>query len=323
MRWLTRRVKRDEGASAVLVGILMVPLVGGLAIALDVGALYVERAQLQNGADAAALAIAHDCAEDGVCDAPSALAASYADQNANDGAANVLTPSFPTANTVVVTASTRVSGSNASAMRHPFAALLGIESSTVVASATAEWGPPQASTVVLPLALSYCEFNAALDGTLQLIRYDTNLECKGPDGHPIPGGFGWLDRPGGECEAFVDLDEATVGSEPGNSYPGACDDIMATLEGKTILVPVFDYAEDIGGQNGIYHVHAFAAFTVTGWKFAGGNSFPQVNIDPAAPACTGNCRGIQGYFDRWVSLEAAQAELGGPGLGAYIVRLIE
>lgn len=323
MRWLTGRLESERGASAVIVGILMVPLLGCLAIALDVGALYVERAQLQNGADAAALAIAHDCAEDGVCDSPSLIAAGFADANANDGAANVLTPTFPTANTVVVTSSTRVAGTNAAALRHPFAALLGIDSSTVMASATAEWGAPQASTVVLPLALSYCEFNAALDGTLQLIRYDTNLECKGPDGHPIPGGFGWLDRPGGGCEAFVDLDAATVGSEPGNSYPGACDAIMAELEGKTVLVPIFDEAEDIGGQHGIYHIHAFAAFTVTGWKFAGGNSLPQVNVDPAAPNCNGNCRGIQGYFERWVSIEAAKAELGGPELGAYIVRLIK
>lgn len=323
MRWLTRRLEPENGASAVLVGILMVPLIGCLAIALDVGALYVERSQLQNGADAAALAIAHDCAEDGVCDNPSIIAANYTDANANDGAANVLTPTFPTVNTVVVTSSTRVAGTNANAISHPFAALLGITSSTVVASATAEWGAPQASAIVLPLALSYCEFNPALDGTLQTIRYDTNLECKGPEGHPIPGGFGWLDRPGGGCEAFIDLDNATVGSEPGNSYPGACDEIMATLEGQTVLVPIFDDAEDIGGEHGVYHVHAFAAFTVTGWKFSGGNSMPNVNIDPAAPPCTGNCRGIQGYFDRWVSLEDAAAELGGPDLGAYFVRLID
>ena len=74
MRRIAERLRSERGATAVLVGILLVPLVGCLAIALDVGALYVERGQLQNGADAAALAVAQECAEDGKCDAPAALA---------------------------------------------------------------------------------------------------------------------------------------------------------------------------------------------------------------------------------------------------------
>ena len=63
MRWITALRDDERGASAVLVAILLVPLLGFAAIALDVGALYVERGQLQNGADAAALAIAQDCSD--------------------------------------------------------------------------------------------------------------------------------------------------------------------------------------------------------------------------------------------------------------------
>ena len=304
-------------------GILLVPLIGFLAIAVDVGALYVERGQLQNGADAAALAIAQECAEDSVCNSPSALAATFSDSNANDGAANNLTPVFPNDHTVVVSTSTLEASSGDSAINHPFAALIGHDQTTVGATATAEWGSPRASEIVLPLALSYCELNPALDGTLQLIRYDTNLTCKGPDGHPIPGGFGWLDRPGNGCEAYVDLVNSIVQSEPGNSYPGACDDTMSQLEGTTVLIPIFDGAQSQSGPAKWYDVYAFAAFTVTGWKFSGGNSFPQVNIDSAAPKCTGNCRGIQGYFSHWVSLDSAGGDIGGPNLGATIVRLID
>ena len=56
-------------------------------VVIDVGALYVERCELQNGADAAALAVAQDCAE-GDCGSGggSVRAQQYADLNANDSA---------------------------------------------------------------------------------------------------------------------------------------------------------------------------------------------------------------------------------------------
>jgi hypothetical protein len=321
-----KRLRSERGATAVIVGILLVPLTGCLAIALDVGALYVERGQLQNGADAAALAIAQECAEDGKCDSPISLAATFSDANANDGAANNFEPTFPNDHTVTVTTSTLEASSGDSALHHPFAALIGIESTTVFADATAEWGPPQSSIVVLPLAMSYCEFMASGGPTvelLMLIRYDTNVTCKGPDGHPIPGGFGWLDRPGNGCEAYIDLENGTADSEPGNSYPGACDSTMSDLKGTVILVPIFDGAVNEKGVVKTYSLSGFAAFMITGWKFSGAG-YPQVSTDPAAPKCTGNCRGIQGYFTEWVSLEdAGNAEIGGPNFGATIVRLID
>ncbi|MHA6668500.1 TadE/TadG family type IV pilus assembly protein [Homoserinimonas sp. A447] len=322
MRWINAKLREERGASAVMMAILIIPLIGFLAIALDVGALYAERAQLQNGADAAALAIAQDCA-DGTCDDPSARAAAFADQNANDGAASVLTPTFPTATSVTVTATTRVAGTNADAISHPFAALIGTSSSSVGAVATAEWGAPLAAMVTLPLAISYCEFTPALDGTLVLIRYDEERECEGPDGQPIPGGFGWIERLEDQCAAYLDLNEESMPNEPGNSYPGICDDTLTDMEGQTILVPIFDSALVTNGVDAAYHIYGFAAFTITGWKFSGGQTFPAVNIDSAAPNCNGNCRGIQGFFERWVSVEDAATELGGPNLGATIVRLID
>jgi Flp pilus assembly protein TadG len=325
MRRLMNRLRDERGATALIVGILLVPLTGFVAISVDVGALYAERGQLQNGADSAALAIAQECAEDDSCDDPNGLAALFTDANANDAAANNLVPEFPDDHTVTVTSSTLdASGNNA--IQHPFASLIGVDSTTVYASATAEWGSPRASMTVLPLALSYCEFTAseaAAPDTLMLIRYDTNVSCKGPEGHPIPGGFGWLARPDKGCQGEVDLDEGTAKSEPGNSYPGACDATLATLKGTTVLVPIFDDAVSNKGKVEKYQLYGFAAFTITGWKFSGGGS-PQVDTDPAAPKCTGSCRGIQGYFTEWVSLEdAGDVVLGGPNLGATIVRLID
>ena len=325
MRWLNRRLRSERGASAVLVGLLMVPLLGCLAISIDVGVMYAEHAQLQNGADAAALAIAQDCA-DGACTDPDAHAKNFTEDNANDGAANFsYTLRTDLKNVTVKDSTLTAKGENALQLYFTRFLPSGRTETTVGAEATAEWGPPRESMIVLPLAISLCEFQPALDGTLVLLRYDQNPACTTPDGHPIPGGFGWLDRVEDECEAAIDLTVARAPSEPGNSFPGICAATLTDLEGQTILVPIFDRAynpsgnEVTNGQAASYRLYAFAAFTITGWKFSGGPAL--TNTDPAAPRCTGNCRGIQGYFDRWVSVDAASAVLGGPDLGASIVRL--
>ncbi|WP_411720422.1 pilus assembly protein TadG-related protein [Mycetocola sp.] len=322
MWWLNERFREERGSTAVLVGILLVPLIGFLAIAIDVGALYAERAQLQNGADAAALAVANDCAIDGTCDGGTARAQTFANGNANDAAANIASLTYPTANSVRVVTSTREAGTGAPTMQHPFAAVLGNETSTVHAEATAEWGSPESSTVVLPLAISLCDFRPSLDGSLQLIRYDERRPgetCAGPEGSPIPGGFAWIDRIEGECAGIVDLDTASLPSDPGADFPIVCRPILSRLEGATIVVPIFDGATITRGGDASYHYYGFAAFMITGWKFGGGPAV--TNLDPAAPTCTGDCRGIQGRFVEWVSPDAAGTTIGGPDLGLSIVRL--
>lgn len=334
MRWIitrlrANRLRSERGASAVILAILLVPLIGFVAISVDVGALYWERAQLQNGADAAALAIAQDCADDTGCGDSAALAASYTNGNANDRAANVLTPVFPNAHTVIVSDSTRVAGTDAEAIRHPFAALIGTTSTTVGASATAEWGPPGAGPV-LPLALSFCEFQASLPlvpGTLMSIDTNKGKTCK-KDAAEIPGGFGWLDHSdlngdGDSCEAYVNLNaagELWIGNDTGNDVPFDCHNRLSEVKGETILIPIFDGS--IGsGTKGKYRIYAFASFHVTGWYFSNSKG----DIDSAAPPCeskgkSGRC--IQGYFDKWVSVESA-FELGGPETNSKLVKLIK
>jgi hypothetical protein len=67
-----RRMTQDDGAVAVLVALLSVVLFGFAALVIDVAVLYHERRQLQNGADAAALSVAHGCAAGGCTDAVAA-----------------------------------------------------------------------------------------------------------------------------------------------------------------------------------------------------------------------------------------------------------
>jgi Flp pilus assembly protein TadG len=88
-----QRLRRDDGAVAVLVAVCMVALLAVGAFVLDVGRIYAERRQLQNGADAATLAVVMDCHLPAGCAATAGTkAADKANQNANDGASTVASP---------------------------------------------------------------------------------------------------------------------------------------------------------------------------------------------------------------------------------------
>mgnify|MGYP000270931496 CR=1 FL=1 len=67
MRRLSQRSDRERGAVGVLVAVMMLVLIGAGAMAVDVGQIYAERAQLQNVADAGAMAAAQRCHKAGGC----------------------------------------------------------------------------------------------------------------------------------------------------------------------------------------------------------------------------------------------------------------
>lgn len=196
---LTRRLtalREDGGRGAV--GVLVAVMIGagvlfGMgALVVDIGQMYENRAELQNGADAAALAVAKSCAQ-GNCPssagAATAAAASYATLNAakltggqanvnfvcglNGAAAvgsgpcpgapkNVCPPNPPSgANYVDVETSTLLA--NGSTLLPPVFAgtLAGSHTGrTVYACAQAEWGAPLSSTTV-GFTITKCTWDAA------------------------------------------------------------------------------------------------------------------------------------------------------------------
>jgi Flp pilus assembly protein TadG len=88
-----RRLNSDRGAVGVFTAITIVVLLGAVGLTIDVGALYRERRELRNGADAGALSIAEDCALGlSTCNTGQAraIAADYANANASDGFADVI-----------------------------------------------------------------------------------------------------------------------------------------------------------------------------------------------------------------------------------------
>lgn len=229
-----RPVSDERGAIAVIVAFALVALLGFGAVVVDVGALYQERRELQNGADAAALAVAKDCAGVG-CGAHTATADEYADLNADDAETDVaevcglavgLTPCLDppsglpdVVSYVRVRTSTRNAETGGDEVRFGLARVLGFEGRTVRALATVAWGPPSpAGMTSPPLIFSMCEFHEAVGGAAGVAQlpyypdedpttgplhtiffHGTAQEgsCPaGPSGSDLPGGFGWLESEG-------------------------------------------------------------------------------------------------------------------------------
>ncbi|WP_029433860.1 pilus assembly protein TadG-related protein [Blastococcus sp. URHD0036] len=314
-RWL--RAGDERGAAAVLISLLLVPMLGFAAIAVDVGAVYAERARLQVAADAAALAVAQDCAR-GACGNMQATADALVAANAGEA---TTAPPVLTSNPSTVT----VTG------RHPtehwFAPILGIDSTQVTASATVTWGAPSAGTARLPLAFSVCEFAQQAGGgfhgvpsgttvrTIRLTKTSGTVGCTGPSRNIVPGGFGYLVTDPGHCRATGAVGGRSA-SSTGNTPSSDCQPAdFAALVGTTVLLPIFDESGGTG-SNAWYHVYAYAAFKITGY-FLGG----QFGTTPRP--CTGNERCISGYFTRWVELsDDFTTSPTAPDLGAELLRLI-
>lgn len=341
-----RRLNRDNherGAVSVIVAILLVTLLGFTAIAVDVGVIYSERAQLQSGADASAIALAQKCARDATdaqCSTTSTLAGSLANQNALDGMSKVHSIQLDkTARTVSVTISAKETGGKDNSVSLFFANAIGIPSKEVGARSSAAWGSPKAGRTAFPLAFSICQVKDNIGGALQLLQEhgkNANADCNyGPSGAAVQGGFGWLVQDAGKCGGTIDLAVSEGGSDPGNNAPGNCStelnrwaSEMAAGRDVIVLLPVFDKVTGTGA-GAIYGMVSFAAFKVTGWKFSGDSSLPYTYQNrastttgvTAATECRGECRGVIGKFVKYVSL--ADGYTLGPvdQYGATIARL--
>ncbi|GAB2766571.1 hypothetical protein GCM10027090_40680 [Sinomonas soli] len=297
-----------------MVAALMVVLLGCAALAIDVGAMAAKKAELQNGADAAALAIAADCAQSGLgtCQGRAGTTAqTYADANSKTNLAAADAPVLG-AGTVDVTA--RAADASGLGMPTFFAQILGISRVNVSATASAAWGGPYAGTAAVPVTFSECQFD--LSGTVQVLEIHGSNSCRdSSSGQIIPGGFGWLVSNTGSCGVTVTLANPTMGSKPGNSEPDGCSPVFASLQNQVILLPVFDNAAG-NGANGWFHIKGFAAFQLTGYRFPGDSW-----NNTGTPSCTGSCFGLIGKFVRYIGPDAQGFTPGGPDLGAELVRL--
>lgn len=341
MRTVTKaRPSDDRGVVLVWVATTLTVLLGMGALVLDVGALYQERRELQNGADAAALAVAKDCAA-GDCLDEMSTAGHFADENANDGASDVALvcgegpgliacPDPPpeaegTSGWVRVDTTTLEPGGGTQ-IDYLLAPVLDAANvgKTVSASAVAAWGPAGGATTI-PLIFSECEYieaggNVRADPpvfpedeiTIYLHSSEQAGFCgAGPAGAELPGGFGWLAND--DCEVTITADD-TVGVDTGNDVPNGCD--PATWQDAVVVIPIFDSASGTGA-GGEYHIAGFVGFHVTGYRFPG-ERWPAGFDCPEAPGGSGAC--ISGYFTEITIPDGGFG--GGTDYGAHIVKMI-
>lgn len=341
MRTVTRSSDRSErGAVLIWVALMMVMLLGFGVIVIDVGALYKERRELQNGADAAALAVAKDCAE-GDCLDEWTTATYYASRNAEDEVSGVamvcgvgtvldVCPEPPDADIEGASGWVFVETLSSPNVDFVLAPVLDIalQEGEVSATAVAAWGPlGRANT--LALTFSQCEYEAA-GGNLETGDFpsgevfiyfhgDTDLAgtCgAGPSGGDLPGGFGWLDET--DCEAEIDED-SIVGDDPGASAPSACRDLLEDLfeSGEVTILPIYDDTNGLTGNNGTYHIAGFVGFKVLGYRFPGETN-PSGFMCPEGQGASATC--IWGEFQEVT--EGGNGEFGDNDFGATLIKMV-
>jgi hypothetical protein len=352
LRWLRAGLAPDgggdRGAIAVIVALLLGSgvLLGMAALVVDVGNIYVEREQLQTGADAGALKIAQVCATDpsGCTSSSVDIARRYADLNSARGSAGVsvcgrggdlqdcpapsggLTDCMGAApasgDFVEVHTSTRLpDGSTALPPAFAQAVVGGYRGPTVGACARAAWGTP--SSARLAMTISACEWNTYTtngasfpDPPVERVIYLHDGSDAGacePAG--ASGGFGWLYDQKGDCRTPV-VAGGTYQGEPDSNVSSGCETLLSGLSGRPVLMPVYN-AVTGRGRNLTYTLAGFAAFVVTGWHLPGSDTSSTLT---GRSSCDNSTACIFGYFTR-ATLPDGGA-MGGPDLGATVVRLV-
>lgn len=357
---MLRLLRRDErGVVGVLVGLLIGTVLLGLgALVIDVGQLYQERAQLQSGADAAAMAVAKSCVVS-TCTASGALstAQTYANDNSPTGVAGVTQvcgsgslgacttgtgamtdcPAAPASGTNYVDVHTATKTSGGGTVIAPvFAkALLGNASYTgtqVLACAQAEWGGPTAANTIA-FAISACEWDAATSlGTVFAspppavppASYDQVLQL-----HSSSSGTGCFTEPSGAdgpgnfgwISAASNCTAAISGTTVGGS-PG----VSASSACQAALAAAWASKSVVylSVYTTITGTGATAVYTLKGFAafVVTGYSLPGASAsDWLNPAnnCSGSSKCINGYFTQGII--PSTSSLSGGYLGAAVIRV--
>jgi Flp pilus assembly protein TadG len=351
-RRISSRLRSDErGAIAIIVAVLVGAgvLTGMGAMVVDVGQLYQERAELQDGADAAALGVAKTCAL-GDCDPD--LATQFADDNASaltgntegvslvcgsalglnacpqGGGALTTCPPPTTPNYVDVFTVTQTSGGG-HLLPPVFAqTLLGNSSyngTQVQACSQATWGAATTGTTA-GFTISACEWDQAtqlgtdfgpVDQVIKPTAGNGNGCGSEPAGADGPGTFGWLNHTRGNCTVPVSPPTMAGRTRPGVSY--SCELLLqnAYQTQTALLVPTY-----VSVSGSTFSLKGLAYFVVTGYNlpatFGGPNFQANDDLDPAN-TCQGNNYCINGYFIR--GLVGSSAGLNGIDQGADVLQL--
>jgi Flp pilus assembly protein TadG len=256
----------ESGVVAIVVAIMLVVLMAAVALAVDVGGMYLKRRELVNGADAAALSAARTCArgtDTRFPTGPEAAADYQIQQNQAILASETTLPNI-TDITQCGTQYGHVSVRYTSQQALHFAPVLGFNYQTpVTTAATASWGLGSVNSV--PLILSQ-----QLYGT-----------CPKPP--PTGTAAEWNAVPSGQCGIWYDNDTLNNGNFG-----------FLTLDPAGWNVPGGDVTNDCSGSNP-------GSSTLGDWISGKVQTAVTLNwLDPTYVCSTG---GLKGNSNPWVELQ--------------------
>jgi len=260
-RWTRLRGQHGErGGIAVATALLLPVFLGLAALAVDTAGVWAARQQVINGADAAALAVATDCAA-GNCGDIKPTAESYF--FANNEAAKLADLKAGSGWIYVDGRQTRATGTWL--IRHFFAGALGFPTGSLSVESTAAWAPVASSTSGVALAVSWCTFRAGapVNGG-PAVRIDLTAQpsgsCTGPTGGSTTGGAMWTTTSSGSvCGTTAAVQTAVSQYQPTASRPAGCTSgYLSGLVGRVVDVPVWGSV-----SGGSAQVYGWASLRVT------------------------------------------------------------
>ena len=287
------------GQAAVAVAIALIGLVALTALVVDVGAAYAQRRQMQNAADAAAMAAARELA----IGEPGHVAERVHEYAVSRNGAQTATHSVLGTSAIVTVSRT---------LSTFFAAVVGVPELTVAARAEAGYGFPGVwEGDLVPMTVHR---DAVVPDREIEIWDDAETPSYGAQGVVADGQRGWLNFNGGSV-GDTEIRNWVVNGWHGrvevdmwiNGTPGTKTAALQDMQGvrlhTTVYMPIYDDTRP--GQNGSgsldYRVVGFGAFYVT-----------QV-VD------TGNPKFVKGHFVRRVEPQ----EMGGSfDSGVRVVALL-
>ncbi len=217
-----QRLNNERGAVAVMVALLMVPLIGFAAIAVDVAALRAERQQLQTGADAGAPRHRAGLRPQRLRDAGRDRAEPRGRSTSTMARPTPsVSPVTPASHTVTVTASSQ--------RTHAFAQVLGFDDGLRRRQGDRRLGHSRrwdrrAPADLLVVRVRSCRPAAACPRARPSGRSCSPRQrppaAPGPSNNFVPGGFGWLDVNSG-CNLTTIIGQ-TLHSSTGASLPSGC-----------------------------------------------------------------------------------------------------
>ncbi|MCR8670696.1 pilus assembly protein TadG-related protein [Agrococcus sp. HG114] len=348
--------KNDRGAVAVWVALLLIPFMGVAALAVDIGAAHADRQRLQIGADAAALAVAQDCAM-GACGDVDATAQALA--TANDPFGGPATGDVTDQSDL---AAGYVHVETTSERDYWFAPAVATAMADVepFAESAATWGPPSGGRSAIPFAFAACEMSGfgilELDAAgdpvglnesavgqrfkLEQSKVTNTADCptKPQSGNWAPGGFGWL-APDGEageepCSVQTEIGQP-VDSANGNAQGNHDSPCYLALRNAidradadpsaAALLPVFrsNTAESINDPK-TYLVVGYVAVTLEGYHFQGNRCYGESVT--GGSACAASAGGNGGWIviepQRYIANdEDFETSPTAPDLGSAVVTL--